>query len=82
MTDTHYNIEIKVTKVEFQQKLGGKQYGKEAGGTPERRVVSEAGHINIKDIDFEEAKRRASAHLDLLTEFAGSDPKQYGGNLR
>jgi hypothetical protein len=77
MSDTHYNIDINVTKVEFKptRTTGASYGGRTEQVTQEKRVVSEAGHVNIKHVDFAEAKRLAGAHLDLLTEFGGTDPK-------
>lgn len=73
MSDTHYNIVITVTKVEQKQVTTGEYRDKT---TKTERVVSEAGQVRIKSTDFTEAKRLAGAHLDLLTEFTGTDPQK------
>jgi hypothetical protein len=80
--NVHYNIEIKVTKVEFMEVKDKNHPGRMAAAevTQMKRVISDAGHVNIKSTDFAEAKRLAGAHLDLLTKFTGSDPRE--GNLR
>jgi hypothetical protein len=75
--NVHYNIEIKVTKVEFKTEQAVRSPGGGYQTSPtEKRIVSEAGHVNIKHTDFDAAKRLAGAHLDLLTEFTGSDPRK------
>jgi hypothetical protein len=75
MTDTHYDISITVTKVQFKDVKNSGSTGRPIG-TEQRRVVSEAGRVNIKHVDFNTAKELAGQHLELLTEFTGSDPRR------
>jgi hypothetical protein len=72
MSETHYNISIVVTKVEHKMVTTGEYRDKV---TSEKRVVTEAGKVEIKSTDFNVAKDLASKHLELLTEFTGTDPK-------
>lgn len=77
----HYNIHITVTKVEHKNTKVESSYGRGSDVVSElKRVVTEAGDVKIKHTDFETAKRLAGAHLDLLTEFTGTDPQR--GNSR
>jgi hypothetical protein len=73
---THYNIHIIVTKVEHKA-AERQKYQNEPSGKPER-IVTDAGEVKIKNTDFAEAKRLAGAHLELLTEFTGTDPTHKG----
>lgn len=73
---THYNIHIIVTKVEHKSAERAK-YANEPTAKGER-IVTDAGEIKIKNTDFAEAKRLAGAHLELLTEFTGTDPTHKG----
>jgi hypothetical protein len=78
----HYVVRIEVTKVEFQDVMQGRRTHPTdpANKVDTRRIVSDAGKIEIKNTDFDTAKDLAAKHLELLAEFDGTDPRK--GNTR
>ena len=79
----HYNIRITVEKVEHIPLKTEPMHGvhpRQDVVIESRRVVTEAGKVELKHSDFDTAKELAGKHLELLTEFDGADPRK--GNTR
>lgn len=79
----HYNIRILVEKVEHIPTKTEPMHGvhpRQDVVVESRRVVTDAGKIDLKHTDFDIAKDLAAKHLALLTEFEGADPRK--GNTR
>lgn len=77
----HYNVRITVEKVEHiplktEAVYGGTPSQRRDVVTETKRVVTEAGKVDLKHTDFEVVKDLAAKHLDLLTEFEGTDPQR------
>jgi len=75
----HYNIRITVEKVEHVPVKVERGLAHATTGET-KRVVTEAGKVELKHSDFDTAKNLAGKHLELLTEFDGADPRK--GNTR
>lgn len=81
--DVHYNVRIVVEKVMHvptkTEPLAGVHPRKDVV-VESKRIVTEAGKVDLKHTDFETVKDLAMKHLELLTEFEGNDPRK--GNNR
>jgi hypothetical protein len=78
-TRTHWNVTITVTRVDHipvktEPVYSGQQ--RRDAVVESKRIVTVAGHVEIKNTDFEAARELAGKHLDLLTEFEGTDPRK------
>lgn len=80
-TKVHYNVRITIEKVEhIPTKTEPVGHPRQDVVVESKRVVTEAGKVELKHSNFETVKELAGKHLELLAEFDGTDARK--GNTR